>query len=71
MHWKMNEINKINEIAKGIMAGYYGTKQKCGTEYQKWTHAVLQADKIYKGEWIVDKETNDYGYNYVQQILQS
>ena len=71
MHWKMNEVNKINEIAKGIMAGYYGTKQKCGTEYQKWTHAVLQADKIYKGEWIVDKETNDYGYDYVQQILQS
>ena len=67
----MNEINKINEIAKGIMAGYYGTKQQCGTEYQKWTHAVLQADKIYKGEWIVDKETNEYGYDFVQQILQS
>ena len=67
----MSEIEKIEAIAKGIMAGYYGEKQKCGTEYQKWTHAVLQADKIYKGEWIVDKETNDYGYDYVQQILQS
>jgi len=53
------------------MAGYYGEKQKCGTEYQKWTYAVLQADKIYSGEWIVDKETNEYGYDYVQQILQS
>ena len=71
MHWKMNEINKINAIAKGIMAGYYGTKQKCGTEYQKWTHAVLQADKIYQGEWVLDKETNEYGYDYVQKILQS
>ena len=53
------------------MAGYYGTKQDCGTEYQKWTHAVLQADKIYQGDWVVDKETNEYGYDYVQQILQS
>ena len=67
----MEEIHKIHEIARGIMAGYYGSRQKCGTEYQKWTPAVLQADKIYKGEWIVDKETNDYGYDYVQQILQS
>ncbi len=67
----MTEIEKIEAIAKGIMAGYYGEKQKCGTEYQKWTYAVLQANKIYLGDWIVDKETNDYGYDYVQQILQS
>ena len=67
----MTEIEKIEAIAKGIMAGYYGEKQQCGTEYQKWTYAVLQADKIYKGDWIVDKETNYYGYDYVQQILQS
>ena len=67
----MEDIHKIHEIARGIMAGYYGSRQKCGTEYQKWTYAVLQADKIYKGDWIVDKETNDYGYDYVQQILQS
>ena len=67
----MEEIHKIHEIARGIMEVYFGSSQKCGTEYQKWTHAVLQADKIYKGEWIVDKETNDYGYDYVQQILQS
>ena len=67
----MTDIEKIEAIAKGIMAGYYGEKQKCGTEYQKWTYAVLQADKIYQGDWIVDKETNDYGYDYVQQILQS
>ena len=67
----MSEIEKIEAIAKGIMAGYYGEKQKCGTEYQKWTYAVLQADKIYKGEWIVDKKTNDLGWIYVQKILQS
>ena len=67
----MTELQKIEKIAKGIMAGYYGTKQDCGTEWQKWTHAVLQANKIYQGDWVVDKETNDYGYDYVQQILQS
>ena len=67
----MSEIEKIEAIAKGIMAGYYGEKQKCGTEYQKWTYAVLQADKIYKGDWIVDKETNELGYDYVQVILKS
>jgi len=67
----MSDIEKIEKIAKGIMAGYYGEKQKCGTEYQKWTHAVLQANKIYSGEWIVDKETNDLGWVYVQKILQS
>lgn len=67
----MTEIEKIEAIAKGIMAGYYGEKQKCGTEYQKWTYAVLQANKIYLGDWIVDKETNDLGWIYVQKILQS
>ena len=67
----MSELKKIEAIAKGIMAGYYGTTQKCGTEYQKWTYAVLQADKIYKGEYIINKETHDYGYDYVKQILQS
>ena len=67
----MSELEKIEKIAQGIMAGYYGEKQKCGTEYQKWTYAVLQADNIYKGDYIVNKETNDYGYDYVQQILQS
>jgi len=67
----MSELEKIEKIAQGIMAGYYGTKQQCGTEYQKWTHAVLQADKIYQGDWVVNKKTHEYGYNYVQQILQS
>ena len=67
----MSELEKIDKIAQGIMAGYYGEKQKCGTEYQKWTYAVLQADKIYRGEWIVNKETNELGYDYVQVILKS
>ena len=67
----MSELEKIDKIAQGIMAGYYGEKQKCGTEYQKWTYAVLQADKIYRGDWIVNKETNELGYDYVQVILKS
>jgi len=67
----MSELEKIEKIAQGIMAGYYGEKQKCGTEYQKWTYAVLQADKIYKGDYIVNQYTNAHGYTYVQQILQS
>ncbi len=67
----MSELEKIEKIAQGIMAGYYGEKQKCGTEYQKWTYAVLQADKIYRGDWIVNKETNELGYDYVQVILKS
>lgn len=67
----MSELEKIEKIAQGIMAGYYGEKQKCGTEYQKWTYAVLQADKIYSGDWIVDKETNELGYDYVQVILKA
>ncbi len=67
----MSELEKIEKIAQGIMAGYYGEKQKCGTEYQKWTYAVLQADKIYRGDWVVNKETNELGYDYVQVILKS
>jgi hypothetical protein len=67
----MSELEKIEKIAQGIMAGYYGEKQKCGTEYQKWTYAVLQADKIYRGDWIVNKETNELGYDYVQVILKA
>ena len=67
----MSELEKIEKIAQGIMAGYYGEKQRCGTEYQKWTYAVLQADKIYRGDWIVNKETNELGYDYVQVILKA
>jgi len=67
----MSELDKIEKIAQGIMAGYYGEKQRCGTEYQKWTYAVLQADKIYRGDWIVNKETNELGYDYVQVILKA
>ena len=67
----MTDLKKIEKIAQGIIAGYYGYTQDCGTEWQKWTHAVLQANKIYTGEYIVDKTTHLDGYNYVQQILQS
>ena len=50
----MNEIQKIEAITKDILAGYYGTTQKCGTETQKYTYAFEQAKKIYAGELIID-----------------
>ena len=50
----MNEIQKIEAITKDILAGYYGTTQKCGTETQKYTYAYLQAQKINNGELIID-----------------
>ena len=50
----MNEIQKIEAITKDILAGLYGTTQKCGTETQKYTYAYLQAQKVYEGELIID-----------------
>ncbi len=67
----MTELKKIEKIAEGIMAEYYGTKQQCGTEYQKWTYALLQAEKIFRGELVIDPKNQGYWKNYVQQILQS
>jgi hypothetical protein len=51
---KMTEIQKIEAITKDILAGYYGTTQKCGTETQKWQYAHNQARKIFEGELIID-----------------
>ena len=50
----MNKVQKIEAITKDILAGYYGSVQKCGTETQKYTYAYLQAQKIYDGELIID-----------------
>tara|TARA_B100001175_G_C19096702_1_gene443147 strand:- start:151 stop:324 length:174 start_codon:yes stop_codon:yes gene_type:complete len=50
----MTEIQKIEAITKDILAGYYGSTQKCGTETQKYTYAFEQAKKIYAGELIID-----------------
>jgi len=44
----------IEEIAKDIMVGLYGTQQHAGTEWQKWTFALLQAQKIYDEELLID-----------------
>ena len=66
----MENLIKINKIAEGIMAGYYGSKQNHGTEWQKWTYAVLQARKIANGDWMVDENTNPKGYKYVEKILE-
>ena len=41
------ELKKIEEIAKGIFK--QKTSQTCGTEYQKWTYALLKAREIYHG----------------------
>ena len=52
----MTETQKIEAITKDILAGYYGTTQKCGTETQKYTYAYLQAQKIFDGELLIDPE---------------
>ena len=52
----MNEIRAIEAITKDILAGYYGTTQKAGTETQKWQYAYNQARKIYQGDLIIDPE---------------
>ena len=41
------ELKKIEEIAKRI--AQEDTSQKHGTEYQKWTYALLKARKEYHG----------------------
>ena len=38
-------IKEIEEIAKKIIANK--SSQTCGTEYQKWTYAVIKAREIY------------------------
>ena len=52
----MTEIQAIEAITKDILAGYYGTRQRAGTETQKWQYAYNQARKIYEGELIIDPE---------------
>ena len=55
----MNKVQKIEAITQDILAGYYGSVQKCGTETQKYTYAYLQAQKIYEGELII-KQNHTY-----------
>ena len=50
----MSEIQAIEAITKDILAGFYGTTQKCGTETQKWQYAHNQARKIFDGELLID-----------------
>tara|TARA_B100001094_G_scaffold48777_1_gene44123 strand:- start:339 stop:512 length:174 start_codon:yes stop_codon:yes gene_type:complete len=56
----MNKVQKIEAITKDILAGYYGTTQKCGTETQKYTYAYLQAQKIFDGELIINTNHTYY-----------
>ena len=52
----MTDIQKIQAITQDILAGYYGSTQKCGTETQKYTYAFEQAKKIFAGELLIDPE---------------
>ena len=64
----MNDIQKIDAIARGVMAEYYGSKQRCGTEFQKWTYAILQARDIFEGNYKIDKnDLSDEAYKYCKK----
>ena len=39
------EIREIEEIANNILRE--SSSQTCGTEYQKWTYAMIKAKRIY------------------------
>ena len=55
----MTKVQKIEAITKDILAGYYGSVQKCGTETQKYTYAYLQAQNIFDGELVI-KQNHTY-----------
>jgi len=64
----MNDIIKIDVIARGIMAKYYGSTQNCGTNYQKWTYAILQARDIFEGNYKIDKnDLTDEAFKYCKE----
>ena len=44
----MNEIQKIEAIARKILSD--SKSQTCGTEWQKWSYALLKARKIIENE---------------------
>ena len=64
----MNDILKIDTIARGIMASYYGSRQRCGTETQKWTYAILQAREIFSGDSkINENDLSDEAFKYCKE----
>jgi len=64
----MNDIQKIDTIARGIMARYYGSRQRCGTETQKWTYAILQAREIFAGDSIINKnDLSNEAFEYCKE----
>ena len=64
----MNEIQTIDTIARGIMASYYGSRQRCGTETQKWTYAILQAREIFQGDSKIDEnDLSDEAFKYCKE----
>jgi hypothetical protein len=64
----MNDIQTIDTIARGIMASYYGSRQRCGTETQKWTYAILQAREIFSGDSkINENDLSDEAFKYCKK----
>jgi hypothetical protein len=64
----MNDILKIDVIAQGIMAKYYGSTQNCGTHTQRWTYAILQARDIFEGKYKIDKDDlSEEAYKYCKE----
>jgi hypothetical protein len=65
---QMNDIQTIDAIARGIMASYYGSRQRCGTETQKWTYAILQAREIFSGDSkINENDLSDEAFKYCKK----
>jgi hypothetical protein len=51
------EIKTIEKLAMKILQEEYS--QKCGTEYQKWTYAIIKATKIIENERYKERNEKD------------
>ena len=43
-----NQLRKIENLAREIVGK--GSNQRCGTEWQKWSYALIKARKIIENE---------------------
>ena len=44
----IKQLKKIDDLAKEIVGK--GSNQTCGTEWQKWSYALIKARKIIENE---------------------
>ena len=44
----IQQLRKIDELAREIVGK--GSNQTCGTEWQKWSYALIKARKIIENE---------------------